>query len=824
MIEEKISREAMESTTEQCDNSDLPKKKINVVETSPHGRFVRFNEKLGEGSFKKVYRAWDTKNGVEVAWNSVSGASLNGNSSGKRVIQEMKILQQLQHPYIIKFFGSWLNKEAYNVVFVTELITGGSLKEFVSTRPVRLNILKRWCRDILSALSYLHSHEPPIIHRDLKCDNIFINGCTGDIRIGDLGLASWHRSRTHPQSILGTPEYMAPELYNEVYDEQVDVYAFGMCVLEMVTKEVPYSECSSAPQIFRKVTCGVLPTILERFQPGEVRDYIEKCITLPEEGMRRPSADELQRDPFLDIDGNHGNDSQIDCLTLLSPEPTGDAVQPGRSTQKNTPVPTDNVQPARYPQNVKRVVATAPADVQQNDTTESMPKESTRRPAFPRANATDNPTVTRELSPVSTTSSSSFPVDASSLIEEVESSHTTERQSHATAISSVRSLSPIAQSDWKCIAKRCSSDDDVLNIILRLKNGTNKISIDFDFNIYESPEETVQEMINEKCLPEDFSATDINALRQQLDRFRIRFKQATNDEASQVKKLDLGESETNIRERMSSTTSLPQPSVRERTTSPRGESEQSPRARKSSTVSLPQTNTLTAKGDNTLVRQASTTSLPQPSTRTTEVDNTLVQKASAAPLPQPSTLASKGEIKPNMLVRQASTASLPRASTLVRTLSSNSRGEPRTRTRKSSTTSLPQDIVNTPQPNDAQIETSTTVPPRPPGKLFRSCSNPEILLSHHAESRDERVPANRQSTKNIKGKTKRLNNLQKQEELLLLERKLESKLFVPNNPPPKKPPLKKIGPCSSTAGSVHNLQLEKPECKGRPPMVACLQK
>lgn len=47
---------------------------------------------------------------------------------------------------------------------------------------------------------------------------------------------------------------MAPEMYEEHYDEAVDVYAFGMCMLEMATSEYPYSECQNAAQIYRKVT------------------------------------------------------------------------------------------------------------------------------------------------------------------------------------------------------------------------------------------------------------------------------------------------------------------------------------------------------------------------------------------------------------------------------------------------------------------------------------------------------------------------------------------------------------------------------------------
>jgi serine/threonine protein kinase len=52
----------------------------------------------------------------------------------------------------------------------------------------------------------------------------------------------------------GTPEFMAPELYEEEYNELVDVYSFGMCILEMITCEYPYSECKNPAQIYKKVT------------------------------------------------------------------------------------------------------------------------------------------------------------------------------------------------------------------------------------------------------------------------------------------------------------------------------------------------------------------------------------------------------------------------------------------------------------------------------------------------------------------------------------------------------------------------------------------
>lgn len=68
-------------------------------------------------------------------------------------------------------------------------------------------VLKRWAWQIVQGLVYLHGHEPAIVHRDLKCDNIFVNGTSGVIKIGDLGLATMQRN-TSCQSVLGTPEFM----------------------------------------------------------------------------------------------------------------------------------------------------------------------------------------------------------------------------------------------------------------------------------------------------------------------------------------------------------------------------------------------------------------------------------------------------------------------------------------------------------------------------------------------------------------------------------------------------------------------------------------
>lgn len=126
------------------------------------------------------------------------------------------------------------------------MITGGSLRKYVKKiKNPRLKVIKGWCIEILQGLVYLHDQKPhPIIHRDLKCDNIFINSNSGEIRIGDLGLST-PMQNSFTTSVLGTPEFMAPELYEECYGTSVDIYAFGMCVLEMITLERPYKECQN---------------------------------------------------------------------------------------------------------------------------------------------------------------------------------------------------------------------------------------------------------------------------------------------------------------------------------------------------------------------------------------------------------------------------------------------------------------------------------------------------------------------------------------------------------------------------------------------------
>ena len=290
-----------------------------VVEKSPRERYLRFKELIGKGSYKEVWRAYDSVEGIEVAWNVVNLKNMPAHEKA-RVINEVRLLDRLDHENIIDFHGSWVNRDRGEVCFITEILSSGSLKRFIQrVQVVRWKIIKRWMRQILKALAYLHSRDPKIIHRDIKCDNIFINGASGDLRVGDLGLSTARAAddaASKGRSVLGTPEFMAPELYDEAYDEKVDVYAFGMCALEMITKQLPYAECRNATQIYKKVQADVPPDALALVPDERAAAFVRLCVR--RDPAARPSASELLAHPFLVPDPAFGETE----VKLLAPPRT----------------------------------------------------------------------------------------------------------------------------------------------------------------------------------------------------------------------------------------------------------------------------------------------------------------------------------------------------------------------------------------------------------------------------------------------------------------------------------------------------------------------
>lgn len=304
---------------------NVPDMQEKVVERSPLGRFMRFNRKLGSGAHKTVYLGFDADTGKEVAWNVINPEDMDQKAK-KRIAEEIHMLKSLKHPRIIAFINAWINKQQNQVCFITERVTGGSLLSYIRriAQPLKKKVMRTWSKQILEGLDYLHTRDPAVIHRDLKCDNIFINGNVGEVLIGDLGLSTTLK-QSCAKSIVGTPDFIAPEIYEEKYGVAVDIYAFGMCLLEMlVVSQAPksqgsqyegflYEECSTPAQVYRKVINGEKPRAVKRIKDKQIFDIVDQCIE-KDPGLR-PQAGQMLTAEWL-ADNNSDGDQLCELIPV----------------------------------------------------------------------------------------------------------------------------------------------------------------------------------------------------------------------------------------------------------------------------------------------------------------------------------------------------------------------------------------------------------------------------------------------------------------------------------------------------------------------------
>ncbi|KAK9819614.1 hypothetical protein WJX72_000313 [[Myrmecia] bisecta] len=252
-----------------------------IAEHDPTGRYCRYKQEVGKGRFKQVYKGFDEKQGIDIAWSKIQRDRNHlDEQQMHRIVEEMSIGLELDHPNIIKCYKCWEDRLANCINLVTEYFTSGNLRDYRQRhKHLELKAVKKWARQILSGLDSLHLKDPPIAHGDLRCDKIYINGHSGEIKIGDLGLATLLPCRFAPGVL---PDGVNKE---NQYTRQVDIFAFGLCTLELATlKKLDSSNCAIWPQL------------LETVQDEAARSFIHRCLGPAES---RPSARELLEDPFF---------------------------------------------------------------------------------------------------------------------------------------------------------------------------------------------------------------------------------------------------------------------------------------------------------------------------------------------------------------------------------------------------------------------------------------------------------------------------------------------------------------------------------------------
>ena len=262
-------------------------------------RYKKTNIVLGEGSYKTVSKATDMEEGKEVAYNELKIKKYEQeHQAGSSFSKEIALLKNIHHPNIIQILDYWFKDD--NFIFITELMTGGTMKDYISKMgAINDKLIKKWAKQILNGIHYLHTQN--IIHRDIKSENVFVNASAGEIKIGDLGISKEKSVKMY--TMVGTLNFMSREMFEgEGYDESVDIYAFGMTLIHMATARTPYVECVDASAVKKNVLSGIPPDALNLVENRCLKHLIVSCLATP---TNRFTAEECLSHHFFNDEKPH---------------------------------------------------------------------------------------------------------------------------------------------------------------------------------------------------------------------------------------------------------------------------------------------------------------------------------------------------------------------------------------------------------------------------------------------------------------------------------------------------------------------------------------
>ena len=251
------------------------------------GRFV-LEELIGRGGMSAVYRAYDVALERRVAFKILADHHDMGLTSSNRFIQEAKIVARLQHENIVPIYDFGEARGVY--YFVMPLYAEGSLEDLLRQQRPSLDDTANISRQLANALDYAHSQD--VIHRDIKASNILLDA-RGRVLLADFGVAkilNVSSALTLSGRIVGTPSYMAPELWrDEPASPQSDIYALGVLIYRMLSGSLPFE--ASEPMALMLKHLHTPPEPIHQRVPDlspEVDDVIE--VALAKNPMQRYST------------------------------------------------------------------------------------------------------------------------------------------------------------------------------------------------------------------------------------------------------------------------------------------------------------------------------------------------------------------------------------------------------------------------------------------------------------------------------------------------------------------------------------------------------
>eukprot|EP00667_Euglena_gracilis_P012874 EG_transcript_13247 len=210
---------------------------------------------VGKGSFGKAMLVKDSHGQVFVA------KELNLHQMSKKdrrsAENEVKLLQQVDHPFIIKFVDSFVDPEG-KMYIIMEYADGGDLAQRIKVqRKRRMHFTERqimiWFTQLCLALDHLH--EKKILHRDLKTMNVFLTS-NNIVKLGDFGFSKRLKTAAMAHTVCGTPYYFSPELcQGQAYSNKSDIWSLGVILYEMAMLSRPY-EADSMQELMKKIVYG----------------------------------------------------------------------------------------------------------------------------------------------------------------------------------------------------------------------------------------------------------------------------------------------------------------------------------------------------------------------------------------------------------------------------------------------------------------------------------------------------------------------------------------------------------------------------------------
>lgn len=263
--------------------------------------------KIGEGSFGIVFKATYKKTGATYAIKAIDKRNKT-NQEGKTYFKrEIEIMYKIRHPNIVRLYTHF-EDDSY-CYFVMEYISKGNLYDNIAKQRKKCfdaKTVANYMKDLLSAVYYLHSMDPPIIHRDIKLENVLLNE-DGVIKLTDFGWSNYIFSDEVRDTFCGTPVYLAPEMIDrKEHDHNVDIWCIGVMMFELITGKLPFNTTN---KILLEDSIRNLKINWPSDMNNQVRDLISRILKI--EPSKRLQIENIFKHPFFTSNFTNLNDFLI---------------------------------------------------------------------------------------------------------------------------------------------------------------------------------------------------------------------------------------------------------------------------------------------------------------------------------------------------------------------------------------------------------------------------------------------------------------------------------------------------------------------------------